>query len=338
MRGWLVRWLPLVLVGCAPEGGLSTLLVSVHYPVAGTGVGGLSSAMQRGVLEARVGSNFVVEEHRPESEQEAREQLEETLTPRRGRHLVIAGGEIYASALDAHDCALGGSEVLLLDSKPRPCDGLRSVVLEGFAPAFLAGVLALSAESIAPHRLAGAISTAPSTEVTRLLRGFQAGSEYVGGNVQTLQLDALAPDAAAAALRSLADAVDVLLVAGDAANSLVLQAVREHNAQNPEQTVRLIGLDQDLSVREAELVLGSVVRRYDAEVRSSILAAQVGAFAPGQVVRGYSDEQTELLINPAYAEQALTRLPFDGCAPCQTLVDAVEQAAPAAQAAAAPGG
>jgi len=337
MSGWLARWLPLVLFGCAPEGSLSTLVVSVHYPVAGSGVGGLSSAMQRGVLEARVGSSFVVEEHSPASEQDAVQQLAEALAPRQGRHLVIAGGEVYASALDAHDCELGGSTVLLLDGKPRPCDGLRSVVLEGFAPAFLAGVLALSAESIAPRRLAGVIAAAPSREVTRLLRGFQAGSEYVGGNVQTLQLDPLQPEAVGAALRSLADAVDVLLVAGDAANSLVLQAVREHNAQNPEQVVRMIGLDQDLSVREAELVLGSVVRRYDAEVRSSILAAQVGAFAPGQVLRGYSDGQTELLINPAYAEQALARLPFDGCALCQTLKDAVHQAEPAAEAAVAPG-
>ena len=230
---------------------------------------------------------------------------------------------------------MNGSQVLLLDGKPQPCAGLRSVVLEGFGPAFLAGVLALSAESVAPRRLAGVVTAAPSKGLTRLLRGFRAGSEFVGGNVQELQLDALDPTAAGAALRSLAEAVDVLLVAGDANSRLVLQAVREHNTDHPEQIVRLIGLDQDLSVRDAELVLGSVVRRYDAEVRTSILAAELDAFAPGQVVRGYSDGQTELLINPAYAQQALARLPFASCTACQSLLDAVQQAAPAAEAAAA---
>src|SRR5688500_18047490 len=125
MSRWLAPWLSLLALGCTAEGGLSTLVVSVHYPVAGSGVGGLAPAMRRGVLEARVGSRFLVEEHSPTSEQEALEQLADALSPGQGRRLVIAGGEVYSSALDARSCDLNGSVVLLLDGKPRPCPGLR---------------------------------------------------------------------------------------------------------------------------------------------------------------------------------------------------------------------
>ena len=85
---------------------------------------------------------------------------------------------------------------------------------------------------------------------------------------------------------------------------------------------------------DATLTLGSVVRKYHQEVRSSIVAATVDAFSAGHVLRGFSDAQTELVINPAYAETELSSVPFAGCEECETLEEAVQKAIPAAREAA----
>lgn len=333
-------WLLPLLLSCDSDEGLSALVVTVLYPVDGT-QRSVASGMQQGLLEARVGSDFDIEEHTPASEDEAHELLDEALAPRQGRRLVITGGGLYAAALDARNCKLNGTKVLQLEGKPRPCRTLRSVELRTFAPAFLAGVLALSAESVAPRRRAGVISGPPSPEIRALIDGFVNGAEFVGGHAQTLELETFDERelidvvATRAQIRALAAAVDVIVVAGDAANDLVLDAVREHNEEQPDQPLYLIGIDADLSLLDAKLTLGSILRRFDNEVRSSILAAEVDDFSAGQVVRGFRDGQVELLINPAYAETALDSTPFEACDACVTLSDAVREAEPAATRAAA---
>jgi basic membrane lipoprotein Med (substrate-binding protein (PBP1-ABC) superfamily) len=330
------HWLLLFLLGCAPDEGLSKLVVSVLYPLEGNGASSVASAMRQGVLQARVGSDFVFEEHTPQSEDDARELLDAALAPQQGRRLVMAAGALYATALDERACDLSNMDVLLLEGQPAPCSSLRSVKFQTFVPAFLAGVLALSAQSVAPRHVAGVISAAPSAELTRLIQGFMAGAAYVGGSTEALELttfdtEALSdPEQALVEIRALADAVDVLLIATDTGRDVILEGVRMHNDAHPEQLLRLIGVDQDLSVYEAELTLGSILRHFESEVRSSILAAQVDAFLPGQVVRGFHDGQTELIVNAAFAETALGAVPFEDCKLCKTLTDAVREAERAA--------
>ena len=100
---------------------------------------------------------------------------------------------MYATALDARACVLNGAQVLSLEGQTSPCNTLRSVQLETFTPAFLAGVLALSAESLAPRHVAGVVSAAPSQEVASLIEGFAAGTEYVGGRTLRLELPSFDP-------------------------------------------------------------------------------------------------------------------------------------------------
>jgi basic membrane lipoprotein Med (substrate-binding protein (PBP1-ABC) superfamily) len=330
LRIW--RFLPLLWLSCAPGDRLAPLRVSVLYPVEGSGQGGMAVGMRQGMIAARVGSDFVAEEHAPANDDEARELLAAALAPSQGRRLVITGGEVYREALDERACDLGGAEVLQLGAKPSPCANLRSVVFDSFAPAFQAAVLALAAENIAPRLLAGIISTVPSFEDSDLIAGFQAGAEYVGGGVQTLEIESFDeaelsdPEATRAEISALADAVDVLLVVGDAQADLILDAVREQNEAHPERVLRVVGVDEDLAVLDLELTLGSVVRRFDMEVRSTILATEVDTFSPGQVVYGFPDGQTELLVNSAYASTPLAVAPFAFCASCATLGDAVAKA------------
>jgi basic membrane lipoprotein Med (substrate-binding protein (PBP1-ABC) superfamily) len=336
-RPW--RSLLLLLLACAPEEGLSPLVVRALYPVEGDSESSLAAAARQGILEARVGSVFVFEEYTPDSDDDARALLDDALAPRQGRRLVITIGALYAPLLDERGCALNGAQVLQLEGKARTCARLRSVELETFTPGFLGGVLALSATSLAPRRAAGVISAAPAPELSTLIDGFVAGSAYAGGTGETLELETFDPDKAddpdalRAEVLAFMETVDVLLVAGSGDNDLILDAVRTHNEGHPEQVLRVIGLDQDVSVLDADFSLGSIFRQYDLEVRSSILAAEVDAFSPGQVTLGFPDYRSGLLINPMYADTPLGEPPFSDCGDCETLADAVRAAVPAAEAA-----
>jgi basic membrane lipoprotein Med (substrate-binding protein (PBP1-ABC) superfamily) len=336
------RLLPLAfLLCCEPEGTLSPLVVSVLYPVEGSGQTGLAAGIRQGVLEAGIGSDLRLDEHFPADDVDARDMLEAALEPRQGRRLLIAGGELYREPIAQRSCALNGTKLLYMDGELEPCGGLRSVEFQAVAPAFLAGVLALSAESIAPRRVAGVISAPPSAQDAAVIEGFAQGAGYVGGRVETLQLESFDPDglsdpdATREQVRALTSAVDVLLVVGDANSELVLDAVREQNSAHPERLLRLIGVDDDLALLDVELTLGSIMRRFNVEVRSSILSLQADTFAAGRVLRGYPDGQTELIVNPAYESTPLAAPPFVRCPDCETLADAIQQAEAAALSAAA---
>jgi basic membrane lipoprotein Med (substrate-binding protein (PBP1-ABC) superfamily) len=324
--------------GCDDDEELAPLKVHALYPVAGDSESSLAFAVQQGILEARIGSDFVFEGSTPESQEQAAELLEAALAPQPGRRLIITVGAGYVPLLDARECDLNGAQVLHLQGRPNVCARLRSIELQTYAPGFLAGVLAISAESIAPRRAAGVVSAAPAPEVASMIEGFAAGSEYAGGHIEALELDSFDPEklddpeTARGALAALVAGVDVLLVAGSTDSELVFEAVRARNAEQPEQPLRVIGVDQDVSVVDAESSLGTVFRRYRIEVRNSILAAQVDAFAPGQVWRGFYDGESGLVVNPAYADTPLGATSF-ACEGCMTLSDAVREAAPAAAAA-----
>jgi hypothetical protein len=124
----------------------------------------------------------------------------------------------------------------------------------------------------------------------------------------------------------------VLLVAGSSDSELVFEAVRARNAEQPEQPLRVIGVDQDVSVVDAESSL----------VRSSALPDRGAQQHPrgrgrclratGQVWRGFYDGESGLVLIPPTPTRRLAprAFPAEGC---MTLSDAVREAAPAAAAA-----
>jgi basic membrane lipoprotein Med (substrate-binding protein (PBP1-ABC) superfamily) len=330
----------LLLAGCGPTDTLAPLSVTVLYPVGGKEDQGLGDAMFEGTLASRVGSDFTIEQHTPESDADAQRLLDEALQPYQGRRLVIAGGPIYQAAVDARACDFQGADVLVLEASPTTCSGLRSVTFQPYVPAFLAGVMAVSAASLAPRQAAGVIAGGSSPQNDEMLSGFAAGVAYAGGVNAVLDLDALRdgasddPEAIREAVRAFVADQDVVLVLSQESSEDVLVAVRAYNAESS-RPVLLVGVDQGLSIYDAQSVLGSILRRYDVEVRSTILTAEAGVFAGGQVVRGYPDGMTDLHISYAYEETPLDAQPFPECDECATLSDAVQAAEPAAMRSAA---
>jgi basic membrane lipoprotein Med (substrate-binding protein (PBP1-ABC) superfamily) len=323
--------------GCGEEiAARDPLVVSMHYPLSGKGDLAMADAMYDGTLAARIGGDFELEQFEPEDADAAEEALEQSLEAANDRSLVIAGGALYADAVEARGCDFEGAMVLQLEGQLGTCPHLMSVELDHFGPAYLAGVMAVSADALSPRRTLGLVTSAPTPQTQPTIDGLIGGAEFAGGTVlseafETLQLTD--PDEIRAArerVAALLEQVDVVAVVGDAANATILEAIAAYNAEH--EPVLLIGLAQDLNLLDSESTLGSILERWDIVVREAILQANADAYPQGHLHLGFRDRVTELYVNPAYADTELDGQPHPDCDACETLEDAVDAAVPRAAA------
>jgi basic membrane lipoprotein Med (substrate-binding protein (PBP1-ABC) superfamily) len=324
----------LAAVGCEDEHQHSLpVTVSVLYPLEGKGELAMADSMFDGIVAAHLGGDFELHEIQPGSADEAEALLEQTFEANLERALIVTGGELYAEAVNARACDFDGAMVLQLEGVLGTCPNLRSVMLDVYGPAYLAGVMAVAAEELAPRRALGILATTPNYRHQTLIDGLIAGAVFAGGTVLREDVvvaaggddDAPLPELA---LEEFLGHVDVVAVIADARRAAVLDALRQYNESH--EPVLLIALAQDLTVSEGEIALGSVLERWDVVVRDAILAARADAFAEGRVRQGFRDGATELYVNPAYADTAVEAQAHLDCEDCATLQDAVDAAEPRA--------
>ncbi len=344
--------LALLLAGsCSDPERIERLTVRVLYATGGLGDGSLNDGVSAGVVVARSGAEFELEEYMPLTGADAVAKLEEWVEISGPRDLIVVGSGGYTAAVEAHGCDFGQTNILLVDGSASTCEGLRSVSFQSFAPAYLAGVAAVADPTIAPTGRVAMIGGTEIAPVRELLDGFCAGVEAAGGEVVAERMVGDDPDTgfsdpegATALAAELVDEVDVFFVAAGRSGQGVAELLEERVRAAPRSTDRvwLVGVDTDQSVAYGQVTVGSVLKRFDAVVRDAILEMVAGDLNSGDVVVGFRDRFTELLLHPRRAIRVLEGS-CDECDPflpscyrrCTTLDQRVHMAEEAAATAAA---
>ncbi|MBO6934124.1 MAG: BMP family ABC transporter substrate-binding protein [Deltaproteobacteria bacterium] len=297
---------------CSDPETIDRLTVRVLYGTDGPGDGSVNDSVNAGVVVARSGATFELEELVPETGAEALATLDEWIEVSGPRDLIVVGSAGYAEAIEARECDFGETNILLVDASVSTCEGLRSVSFQSFAPAYLAGVAAIADPTLAPTGRVGMIGGTEIPPVRELLDGFRAGVEATGGEVVAEHMVGDDPEsgftdieAAAALAEELVDEVDVLFVAAGRASQGVGNLLEERVRRRGVEHVWLVGVDTDQSVQYGQVTVGSVLKRFDAVVRDAILEMVAGDLTSGDVVVGFRDRYTELLLHPRRAVRVL---------------------------------
>ncbi|MEM9862882.1 MAG: BMP family ABC transporter substrate-binding protein [Myxococcota bacterium] len=328
------------LVGCAGEERIGELEVRVLYPPGGVGDGSLADAIFSGVVAARSGTDFRVVESSPESVADARATFEEWVATGGERVLIVLGTAGYTDFVLNRGCDFGASSVLLLDSEAPTCANLRSVRFDAYAPAYLAGVAAVSDPSLSPDQTAGIVAGADVPNIRELIRAFTAGVESAGGSVARIEFVSTLPEVgfadparASELTASMLAEVNVVYAAAGRSGEGVATRLEEHLGSSPASVVYFIGSDTDQATRHGDITVGSVLKRLDFAVRDAILEMIGGRLSTGAVRVGFRDRWTEFLTHPRRGTAVLDG-DCSGCSPfeprcyrgCRTLDNVLEDA------------
>lgn len=268
-------------LGCEPATGRLELTVRVLHPPGGASEQPKSSLVSLGLLRSADRLDLAVEESRPKSFAEATETWQSwTSGDGQSSEILVVVGSQYGDLVADSACAFGGRTVLHLDGAVGPCPRLRSVRFDATEPARAAGRAAVAARP----GLIGIITGGASTEV---IAAFTEGVVEGGGSI-ALVAAGDEPENAASSLVSQGAGViwattEVVPVLGPVLES-------------PDTLV--MGYDADFTVRSPERVLGSVLRRFDLELESSLLDASTDQLADGVVSGATLWSPNVALISP----------------------------------------
>lgn len=287
-----------VLSACGTESG-PELQLYVMYPAEGLGDRSFADAVYAGVVEAGLAVEFTASAASPDDATAAADTFRGwTATPAAGTELIITVGFTYADTVNAAQCAFGDRFVLHLDSALRACPRLRSVTYRTFAPAFLAGVAAMTVSSRHQAAVVGGMDV---ETVNEFIRGFAAGVSAAGGELLPVQylsddVDGFwnATKAHDVAVELYADADVVFPVAGGSGAG-VFEAAREAAGRF------VIGVDGDQSWMGRGIVIGSVVKKLDATVMQTIKDVASGEFSAGADSLGLEEGGVDFVINDVFA-------------------------------------
>lgn len=314
-RRRLLAIVALVAVGsCSPPARIEALTVRVLFGPGGLGNSSTNDSVNAGILSARVSTSFDVERFLPESDEEAAAKLDEWLERSGPRDLIVLGAPSYAPLVEALECDFNGASILLVDASAETCPNLRSVSFRSFAPAYLGGVAAVSDPSLAPTGRVAMIGGAETPPVRELLDGFRAGVEATGGEVvgelfvsEDPAEGFSSPDAAAALADGLFGTVDVIFVAAGRSSEGVGELLEERARRAPPGADRVWFVDSDANeiLLYGEVTIANVIERIDVVVRDAILEMIAGDLTSGDVVVGFRDHLTELLLHPRRGPRVL---------------------------------
>jgi basic membrane protein A len=296
--------------------------VKVLYPMGGgKGDRSFADSVFTGVMNARLQFDFFVDEAEPKALPEAEKVFSDWIAqPAVERELIVVVGENYRDMVAERTCDYGGRFVLHLDVRQPPCAFLRSISYRTFTPSFLAGVAAME---LSTTKKAAAIGGMDLDTVNEFIRGFQQGVEHAGGQMTAIQyigdtpkaFDS--PDTAKTMALKLFGEVDAILPVAGGSSLGIIDAAKEA----PEgQRWYAFGVDEDMSYRGIDVVVGSIIKRLDRTVTRVLLDTANGEFKPGDHVARMEQGGTEFFVNPTFIDRV------------QQVVDQSRQAAFAADA------
>jgi len=294
------------LGGCAPDEPQAVFSVKALYPVGGLGDRGFADNANTGVVVAGLTHEFALESAEPQTVEEAQKTFVDwtkTAFAGPGEEIIIAVGAPYADFVETAACDFNNRRVLLLDATATECPDLRSVEFRTYGVAFLAGV---TAAAVSDTRQTAVIAGTDIAPVAELIDGFQAGLAHAGATPAAVHY--LADDlsgfgdvdgAIALAEQLYGEGVDVIFPPAGAAASGVLQVAAD------EADRFTFGVDADQTLRAPNTVIGSLLKRLDKEIQTTLIGMGLNKFTSGSLILGMDNGGTELFINPRFG-QAVT--------------------------------
>jgi basic membrane protein A len=291
----------------------NNLTVKVIYSTGGKGDRTFSDSVYAGLLEYQMVFGFELVEFEPENVEEADAKLDEWIAeplPDGREELIITTGQLFDDFVCEADCDFGDRMVLHLDSNLPECPTLKAIRYDVFSSSFLAGVAAME---VSKDKKAGVIAAMDIPPVNEFIRGFEAGVEYAGGEVtSTVYLSdtpagfSMPKEARTEAL-AMYEGVDVILpVAGGSSLGVINAAIRlaeDRESAGEEIEKFTIGVDSDQSIRGAQVVIGSILKRLDRTVQKVLDEINYGYFEPGNFTYGLETGQMEFFVNPNFDDR-----------------------------------
>lgn len=302
MRSLLAISLVLCGLSCIDVRHPPDVRVKVLYPMGGgKGDRSFADSVFTGVMNARLQFDFFVDEAEPKELAEAEKVFSNWIAqPAVEREIIVVVGENYRDMVAGRKCDFGGRFVLHLDVRQPQCAFLRSVTYRTFTPSFLAGVAAMELSST---KKAAAIGGMNLDTVNEFIRGFQQGVEHAGGQMTEIQYIGDTPKAfdspgkAQTMALKLFGEVDAILPVAGGSSLGVIEAAKQ---APDEQHWYTFGVDEDMSYRGIDVVVGSIIKRLDRTVTRVLLDTSNGEFEPGNHVARMEQGGTEFFINPTF--------------------------------------
>ena len=278
----------------------------VFYGAGGRGDRGLNDVGFLGLLDSREQVDVSLVQWSPRDRDEAGYLLTSVLADplRSPNELIILLTDTYDDLVLQVECQFRDRKVLHLEGADADCPKVRSVDYRAYAPAFMAGVAAVSASSTGKVAILGGGIT---PDVKEAAAGFLAGVKEAGGEAVAVYLSPSEDGfnnydegfRVATELYS-RDAVDVIFVVAGATSLGVLEAAKHFDARY------VIGFEYDLREDGRDVVLGSVVKNLGPQILETLKVAKAGDFDAGHLVVGLRDESALFQVSPDFESQVGT--------------------------------
>jgi basic membrane protein A len=168
------------LAGCGYREDRKVLTLQIVFPVGGSD----SAWYATNTLAATVFAmwHFDLRLHAPGSPtpEIARDFFNRMLRANAPSQLLIAWDAPEFPELRAASCALGATNVLLVEAEASACPRVRTVAVRTYTPSFLAGVAAATV-----GRRVAVLAAAPTRAIRESVQGFTDGARFAGGDVVT---------------------------------------------------------------------------------------------------------------------------------------------------------